>query len=134
MKLKKFTPENCISEKGQHAGKPCIGISLKSGLLRINKQACELLQLKDGDQVLFHQDEEEPENWYIEKVKKDGFALRSKSNVTPGLLFNNTKLVTEIFSSVAFEGKGGKVLVANQPTMLDKTKLYGLLMNGLRNK
>lgn len=127
MKLKQFNPENCQSERIK-SSKPCIGITLKGGLFRINKGACELLELKEGDNVVFLQDEEDTECWYIEKVKKgQGFELRSKASVTPGLLFNNTKLVKEIFESLGINRKAAKMLMAGKPTTVEKRKLYGLL-------
>lgn len=134
MKLKEFNANNCFSSKRRSEGAPCIAINVKVGLFRFNKPATELLGLDEGDQVLFHQDEEDPENWYIEKVDKNGFEVRIKAAIGKGVLFNNTALARQIFSSVLFNGLSGKCLLAGQPTEFKKRKLFGLITSNLRNQ
>jgi hypothetical protein len=132
MNLKTFTPDT-VGSSMRKTKSPTIAINMKVGLFRINEPACELIGLKGGDYVVFHQEEGEEGNWYIEKVKGSGFEVREKETVGKGVLFNNTGLAKQIAASVAFEGTSGKVLVAGQPTVYEKRKLFGVLTGTLRN-
>lgn len=133
MKLKEFNSENTINVRGGGRLIPAIGINLKVGLFNISKAACELIELKNNDQIVIHQDEEDKENWYIEKVKSKGFVVRNKEAVTAGVLFNNVTLARAIAESVDFKGKSGKALIAGKPTILDKRKLWGIILSGFTN-
>jgi len=130
MKLKEFNAENTTTTRGGGVKTPAIGINLKTGLFNINKTACELMEIKLSDSIVILQDEEEKENWYIEKVKAKGFQLKEKANVTSGLLFNNTTMARAIAESIKFTGVSGKALVAGKPTIVDKRKLWGLILSG----
>jgi hypothetical protein len=134
MKLKTFNPDNCISSRSGKSTKPIVGINSKNGLFRMAPPVCDLLELKEGDHVMFHQDEEDPANWYAEKVKEGGFVLRIKPGVGKGLYFNNTSLARSIFASVGYAAVSGQVRVAGQPTKVEKHKLFALLTAGLQNK
>lgn len=129
MKFKTFNTTNVINAREQ---KPSIGINSKVGLFNFNKAACESIGLKDGDQVQFHQNEDDETEWFLEKVKKDGFILREKTNVTSGLLFNSTALARKIFDSVTYTGVGGKVIVGENVTV-DKKIFHTLVTASLRN-
>jgi hypothetical protein len=134
MKLKEFNAENTTTLRGAGVNAtPKIGLNTKVGLFNFNKPACELMGLKKGDQIIIHQDEEDPENWFLEKVKQKGFTLRDKENVTKGLLFNNTTLARAIGASVSFTGQSGRILIAGKPTEFEKRKLWGLLTSSLKN-
>jgi hypothetical protein len=129
MKLKEFNAENCVSIK---TGTSCISINIKTGLAAINKYAAQQMELKPEDMIVIHQDEEAPENWYLEKVKAKGFPLRKKDNVSAGLFFNNSALVKSIAESVNYKEKSGRLLIAGKPTKLDKRILWGLLTISLK--
>lgn len=132
MKLKEFNAENCAG-LGKRTTSPAISLDTKVGCNRINAAACSLLGLQEGDQVKFHQDQEEEADWYIEKVADGGFTVR-KNNNTNALIFNSTVLAKKNAESVAFEGRSGKCLIAGKPTEFQKRKLFGVLTTGLRNK
>lgn len=129
MKLKEYNSENCVSLGRTHS--PSISINTKTGLIRISVSAANLIGLADGDQVKFHQDEEEESDWYLEKVPSGGFAIREH---TGSMIFNNTSLTRKIADSVEFQDKTGKCLVAGKPTEFQKRKLWGVLTSTLRNK
>lgn len=132
MKLKEFNPENCIPEKSGKS--PMISMSTKSGVFSFNRPACLLMGLKSGDHVVMHQDEETPENWYLEKVGKGkGWEIRGKADENSALLFNNAKLAREIAGSVEFKKISGRMLVAGQPTKYEKRQLWGVLTVNLKN-
>jgi hypothetical protein len=127
MKLKSFTPENTHS---QRKGTPSIHLNGKTGLIAISKCAAEKLNLKKGELLCFHQDEEEEQDWYIEKVKEGGFYFREYKS---GFMVNSTALVRKIFESVVFERESGRILLAGQPTKLGARTMHGLLVNCLKN-
>jgi hypothetical protein len=77
MKLKVFNTTNITSISNRDK-KPFIQVNNKVGIFNINNSAADLLDLKDGDMVQLLQDEENPEDWFIEKVKEDGFVVRDK--------------------------------------------------------
>lgn len=135
MALKHFNSATLpsISSRGTA---PIISLNMKAGLFGINKAACELLGLKNGDYIGFAQDDEDEVKWYVYKSDKTGFQVREKNNVTSGVLFNNSRMGKLIAASVAFEGKGGKMLVEDKPFTIQglKNKYYPLNMSGLRNK
>lgn len=133
MKLKEFNTENSVSHRGHKNGPPSLGITFSSGLVTINKAAAELLSLKAGDQVVILQDADEETDWYLEKVKTKGFPLRQMKEGNGSLLFNNAHVTKIMADSMTFTGKSGRILIAGQPTKLDKRNLWALLTAGLRN-
>lgn len=127
MKLKEFNSENTVTVRSD---KPSLHINTKTGLFNFSKAACDLLNIKDGDRIAFYQDEEEPTDWYIEKVTTEkGFPLRAKDNITKGLLFSNTTMARAIVFSVK-EIVSGKVAIATEPTKIGNRKLWALLTAG----
>jgi hypothetical protein len=101
IKLREFNASNTQVIRN---GNPSMSINHKTGVFSINQQASSLIGLKAGDQIQFLQDENEPENWYMEKVKSEGFALRANSNITPGLLFNNTSIGRKVIDGLSGGG------------------------------
>jgi|LakMenEpi03Aug12_release.lakeMendotaPanAssembly.Ray.scaffolds.fasta_scaffold1068438_1 hypothetical protein len=128
MKLKTFNAENTFS---QRQTKPFIQVSQKTGLFGFNKAVNEILELKSGDQIQFHQDEENPDEWYIEKVKQGGFTLRDYK--AKSLLFNNTTLARKIFESVECEKRSGRLIIGEQ-VKVGKQTFFTLITASLKNK
>ena len=134
MKLIEFNPETLPSEKS--AGQktlPFMSIGFRSGLFSIGKPTVELMKLKPGDQVQIVQDEDEADNWYIEKVKSGGYTLRSKGDA-PTLYFNSAPLAKVIAEFMDIDGTSCRIPVAGQPTDFEKRKFYGLLLIGAKVK
>lgn len=125
MKLKEFNPENSVSVKGVILT-PAVGINSRSGIFNFNKPACELIGVKNADRLLILQDEDDPENWYIEKAAT-GFVLREKIKITKGLVFFNTSVAKKLQSSLGIKKDGFRMLLSGQPTLVGKRKLFGLL-------
>lgn len=135
MKLKEFNTDTCVVVKTPRVHPASLFLNTKTGLFRISKEAAELAGLKVGDHVLFHQDEDEPTDWYFEKAsaKQKAFALRGvKSGLS--LLFNNSVLARQIAESVAFKDTAGKCLIAGEPTEFKKRQLFGIITGSLINK
>jgi hypothetical protein len=129
MKLKEFNTENCC--KMGRTTIPSINIDTKVGTVRLNKSASALMGISNADQVKFHQDEDEPGDWYIEKVKNGGFEVREVAN--GAMVFNNTAICKKIAESVEFSGRSGKCLVAGKPTELKGRTLWGVITRTLNN-
>lgn len=130
MNLKTFSPVTTPSIRGVHAA---AGIGVTAvGVFTLNKEAVEKLKVKAGDHVHVLQDKDNAEDWYICKVKEDGYVLRHQKNGL--LIFNAAPAAREIFESVVYTGKSGRVLLAGMPTKHDGLTLYGLLTNLLKNK
>lgn len=130
MKLKTFDIESVPVVRSYT---PAIHINTKTGLFTFNKSACTLLGLVENDHVIFHQDEDDSD-WYIEKVKENGFLLRSKKDESNGLVFNNAALSRMLFESVECSNVSGRILIAGQHTKVGKQILYGLLTASLNSK
>lgn len=127
MNLKKFTPENCVSGRS-NAHRPAAITMKKNGYLNFNGKAAAIIGLSKGDHFVILQDEQEPENWYIQKVDDGGFVLRSK---TPsGFCIQNASLVRAIMDSIgANTDKTVRMLLAGQPTKDGKQLYWGILTN-----
>lgn len=124
MKLKSYNTENMEVKR---ASIPSITVNLKVGTFSINRAACDIIGLKPGDLVQFNQDESNTENWYIEKVKTNGFAVRGKTDESTGVLFNHTSMAREIAGSFDINSTF-RMLVAGEPTKFEKRTLHGLLI------
>jgi len=128
MKLKTFNSTNV-----QHlrSGKPYLHCNSKTGLITINTQAAEIIGIKTDDMIQFHQSEDEPSEWYVEAVKKDGFLVRQKDDY--GFLTNSTRIVQMIFASVEYIGTGGRLYIGEQ-VKFGKQNLITLITAGLINE
>lgn len=134
MKLIEFNPETLPSNGSGQSQLPRLSVSFKNGVFSINGPACDLIKVKAGDQVQLLQDEETPENWYIEKVKTGGYTLREKEGTTSPRFFNSTQLAHCIKEFLETNGKSCRVPIAGEVTEFDKRKLYGLLISGAKVK
>ena len=130
MKLKVFNPETAPVSSARTT-RPIIHMNGKSGTIVFNKLAVEKLKLKAGNQVQFHQDEETPTDWYLEKVKSGGFDLRDKKG--SGLLFfNSVATVRALFASVEFAKSSGRILIGGDIDF-EKRTLTTLITANLTN-
>jgi hypothetical protein len=121
LKLVEFNAENV----GGSTVAAAVGLNRKTGIFFFSRAAAVLLEFKEGDQIQFLQDEKENRDWYIEKVKKDGFAVRLNSS--KNFAFNNTAIARKIVESVAGDADSVRLLIAGQSTEYNKRKLWALL-------
>lgn len=105
--------------------KPFITMNHKIGVCFISTGAIKLMGLQEGDMIQLHQSEDEPRDWFVEKIKKDGFSLRFNHNKT-GLMFNCAALVNAIFESIEFEGKSARFQIG-ESVKIDKRVLFTLI-------
>ena len=129
MKLRTFNQTTV--RKGTKIGKPFIHLNTKTGLIVINKTGQKIIGIQAGDQVQFHQDENEPQNWYIEKVGKDGFAIRQNLNST-SVNFNSTALVRSIMNSLECVKKSARIHIGEELTY-GKQTFFALITAPLAN-
>ncbi len=104
----------------------------KNGVIRINALAAQQWALKPSDQLQFHQDEEDPVNWYVEVVKKDCFPVRTCS-AGNGFLFNASQLKQLLFQSINYTGDSGRIYIG-ETIDHQKSKLHTLLTAKLKTK
>jgi hypothetical protein len=98
MKLKTHNPDSL--PQGIYPKAPTISINAKKGQINFGVQAIRDMGLKTLDQVVFHQDETKPQDWYIEKVVcTSGYPLRYNSPKGNILSFGNRFLVHKILKS-----------------------------------
>lgn len=129
MKLKTFNAYNM--QKGAKNFRPFITLNIKSGVITVNRGAAELMGIKQGDGVQLHQDEDDPESWYIEKTKNGGFNLRHNKSKTT-LMFNNCSLVREIFQSMEYHANKTKISIGEEITV-GKQTIFTLITAPLKN-
>lgn len=129
MKLRTFNATNI--QKGTKNLKPFIYINAVSGVISMNRGACDMLGVREGDGVQMPQDEDDPENWFIEKSKKDGFILRGNGNKT-AMMFNCSGLVRQICKSMGYTGRGARIHIGEEVTF-GKLTMFTLITAPLKN-
>lgn len=129
MKLKTFNNTNTFLSNNRIS--PVININQSNGLVGISQGACEQIGVAAGDQVVFHQDEESPMDWYIQKVKEGGIVLKPK---TKGCSIHRKALALEIMKTLEIKKQAITLLLAGKPVELEKKeKMWGLLVTGLKD-
>jgi hypothetical protein len=128
MALKSYNPSNVPSHSKKTA--PMVTLNRKAGTITFNAEAQRTLSLDDKSMVEFYQDENEPSDWFVAKVKKNGFGFR-RSNDKNYLIFNSSYLVKTIFDSCLYDGNNGRLIVGE---VSDDNETYALVTAGLRNQ
>lgn len=86
MKLKVF--DSSLQGPTARSTKPYFTIN-RRGMVTINKYACRLMGLKNGDRVVIGQDIDSPNDWYVFK-RDDGCRIRV--NKSTGCMHFNCKI------------------------------------------
>lgn len=88
MKLKTFNRETvpAVTRGGSHTSGMNLLFINQKGVIRFNQELAELLGLKTpGNTVILHQDEERPQDWYIEPTRDPkGLHIRAYMNSKAG--------------------------------------------------
>jgi hypothetical protein len=132
MKLKEYNPANSKPVATPRAHPASLRLDTKTGRFLFNKTASELMGLKDKCKIVILQDENEPEDWYLEVVKDRGFVISSRDRQSESV-FNNTVIARKIAESVGYNGRNGRMLIAGQPTIIGDRTLWGILTINLKN-
>lgn len=104
MKLKTF---NIANSKGHNDTTPRLSMN-NSGLISFNGALAEKMKLRKGLKILFHQDEDRPQDWFIELTdlkNTEAFELRTVKN-SQCLGLQSAFLVKEVRRSLEDTGKG----------------------------
>ena len=124
MKLKKFNRGSTLTGR-LGSGLPTLGIS-KSGIIRLNTKACELLGVADKDQINILQDEEHHIDWFVEKTTdSDGLIMRKCSG--GGLVCNSVTITKQMMASLRID-KPTTMRIAPAP-IEDGLAIYAILTN-----
>ncbi|SHN45877.1 hypothetical protein [Chitinophaga sp. CF418] len=135
MKLREFVPTKI--ERSPHHVKAYILINLRYSLIQFSGGAVDLIGVKPDSHVSFHQDEDDPESWYLEVLPegKTGFPLRQKPKLgVRGVLFACKSLVKRIADAVGMEGHKGKILVGKESVTINGKTLWPLVTASLKPK
>ena len=123
MRLKKYTRSDC---KYRMPGQPSVNIR-EGGPISFNKTISESIGLKDGDKIVFLQDEIRPMDWYISKTENDdGFVLRGKIKTSSSLITNSATVARAILKSVG-SIKKATFRMSEKPTEVDGKKYFAIL-------
>ena len=128
MNLKAFNTENVKDHKPR--GKAFISFH-KNGMCRLSDEAAAIMQVQPGSQLQFNQDQDNPENWFMEVVKKDGFTVREASSSSSGLLFNAASIKRMIFESLNYQGENARIYLGEE-VQYQKRILYTLVTAKLK--
>lgn len=128
MKLREFNSQNCLAVKNVV---PSISGNLKSGIVRLNKGLVALLKLNNGSPVVFTQDEESPEDWYI-ATKEGGLSFRKdrsggSSRDNDVLVANSMYLVKSIVKSLDIPLLSFRMYVGTEPTEIEGILYYPII-------
>lgn len=124
MKLKQFEPT-------RSRGSAAIILSSDTSRVIISSSLAKHLNLHHGDKVAFHQDAENPSDWYIEPGSLTGFRVRSRGGSTGFVSRSLSKAIKESLG----KSDGDKVMipVATTPETPDGYKpMYALLTRAVR--
>ena len=123
MKLREFNMDN---SKVVTPKEPALRVSRSAGLITFNREAADALGVLTGGKIIFLQDEESPEDWFIKKSdSQEAFELRPGKNQT-SMDLNSTHIARRILASVK-NGKqfaGATFCIQKNPVEIEKEKLY----------
>ncbi len=123
--MKIFNKENSSWKSG---ASPSVSFTA-SGVISLNRSACEVIGLKAGMKVSIAQDEDDSRTLYLFLDKENGFILRdyNKSN---SLAFNCAAVTKVALSN--YENEDGRTSVRGKlikdPQLVDKAKYYPIIL------
>lgn len=123
MKLKEFNQEN---SRNIVKGRSTVRIYRNTGIFQFSKQAAEVIGLQVGSLVTIHQDEENPEDFYIHKTVANGFILRGNGTELSGLTLNCSMVAALILDS-AKVGKSASFQVSKQPVISNGREYWPII-------
>jgi hypothetical protein len=121
MKLISFDATNMVT---QRKGDACISFS-RASANAISKAAVERLEYAAGDKIGIHQDEDNPDDWYM-SLAEEGFELRSSKD-TGSLAFNNVALSNMLLDNLEIDEPRASFFIAGEPTVIDDVNYWAIL-------
>ena len=116
MKLKKYDASNCIAQRGR-SNKSYLRINCKSGLISFSRAFCTNAQLLDESKdyrIVFYNDLEKPENWYIALNLSDDTAFLLKMYKNSVFAIQNTVLAKTIKESLKTDLNSFKMMISTE--------------------
>lgn len=104
MKVITYNCENAGHVKPEKKGKPAIITMMISGAIRLNKPLAEILSLRNGAGIEFHQDEQYPSDWYI-SVSASPLAFKVKMLRNGAASITSNTLVGIVAASISVNKK-----------------------------
>lgn len=131
MKLKTY---NRNTGMARLSSDPCISFQ-RTGTWLLNRALCELMGVQAGDRVSLHQDEEQPEDWYLSKDPQ-GIPLRKQSYKEQVLVLNGMgwrHALREALAKHTGEAvpETGRMMVAREAVVHGKVDLWPVITKSL---
>lgn len=104
MKVITYNCKNAGHVKPEKKGKPAIITMMISGAIRLNKPLAEILSLRNGAGIEFHQDEQYPSDWYI-SVSASPLAFKVKMLRNGAASITSNTLVGIVAASISVNKK-----------------------------
>ncbi len=124
MKLVTFDAENMVS---QRKGDAYISFS-RNAANSLSKAAVDRTGFSPEDKIAIHQDEDNPEDWYL-SLGEAGFPLRDDKKDGSSLYFNNTAMSNTILDALGIDEEEQRVsfLISGEPTVVDEVNYWAIL-------
>lgn len=110
----------------------------KSGFISLSRDLADLLECKEGDDLIFLQDEESPKDFFIKKAKAletGGYKLRGHKNLKHHLGFNKIDLTRKVAKAIgAKTDKAFRIPVAHLPIDDEYSDVYAMFTKNFVQK
>jgi len=126
MKLITYNSVKCHSVGG--IKKPTIYVH-RTGLFSFSGTLSKSLGLKPGTGILFHQDEDDREDWYIQ-VSDTPEAFRLRATKSKSTCFSSVELMKIFMNSLKLTKKGITLPVSTTP--ITDEKLYAIITSAAK--
>lgn len=121
MKLIIYNIENARSGNN---GERTFRINKETGLITLSREAARQYNLKEGDRIMFANDEENKKSWFFCKTTDEaGFLLKNNKGV---FQFRNTFVADMLLSSLKI-GKSAVFFIEKEPENMGGTDYYQLI-------
>lgn len=128
MKVKIMNPET-LPRSSTRETTPYVRLHFQ-GVITISTGTCKLLSITKGDGIIFIQDEDNPEDWYLAK-SKDGYKATGKGkdkDKTPFTLnHQGVRRAILISAKLSLTERSIKLKVANIPTQIGDIIAHAIL-------
>lgn len=125
MKFVTYNSENLVQKKSKAPKLARIQFN-PSGRIGLNQRAKEQLAINDDTCISFHQNEQDPQEWYISLDRK-GLKVRNNANGTSIKSKALTEKILDSFKGKIAPGDSLKLNIAQNPVEHNHETYYGLI-------
>jgi hypothetical protein len=128
MKIVDFVPALSTFRKGQCS----INISAK-GLVALSGEACRIIGIQSGDEIVISYDKDSPKNWYIRKGETQGerklILRKPKSNTSKSqcLSTNCVDITVQIFKSLNIDKPSVSMVISREPENIEGVNYFPII-------